>query len=96
MPPPKPWREWNDLAAYQFDNVVLFVGMVIENALQERKKNGDESEPRWSLEELLDPAFRLPGRDASGSRGQSVSIKTIAAANPGTVGRWKEESKATR
>ena len=92
MPPPKPWRAWNDLAAYQFDNAILFGGLVIENALQERKPVGDpakhETEPKYTLTQLLDPDFRLP-RTGDGNEGRP-GLKALAAAFPGEVGRWKQ------
>lgn len=99
MPPPKPYREWNDLAAYQFDNAVLFAGLTIENASQEREEcgpdNARQSRPKYTLAQLLDPDFRLPTVGGSntaphpeGSR--TPGVKSIIAANPGIVGQWRE------
>lgn len=94
MPPPKPYREWNDLAAYQFDNAVLYCGLAIENALQERRKAGDESQPEYTLERLLDPDFRLPAAGGSPLGAQSTAIfKAMDAVFPGAVGRWKQVAK---
>lgn len=49
--------------AYQFDSTVTFVGTVIENAVQETVKTGSEDKPEWkpkyTLNQLLDPDFRL-------------------------------------
>jgi hypothetical protein len=92
MPPPKPYREWNDLAAYQFDNAILFGGLVIENASQEREEygpmNNRQSRLRYSLAQLLDPDFRLPvGGASSTSHG---GIREMAMAYPSAVGRWKQ------
>lgn len=94
MPPPKPYRRWNDLAAYQFDQAVLFVGTVIENAANEREEVGPKDAREWrnkyTLAQLLDPAFRLPVKSPQ----QPVQgIKQIAAANPGIVGRWKQAAQ---
>lgn len=53
--------EWT---AYQFDNAVNFLGITVENALQERDEVGVkpnvEYRARYTLQQLLDPAFRLP------------------------------------
>jgi hypothetical protein len=84
----------NDLAAYQFDNAILFAGLVIKNASQEREwygpENARESRPKYTLTQLLDPDFRLPSGDASSNSAQGGGIKAIVAANPGIVGRWRE------
>lgn len=76
----------NDWAAYQFDQAALYVGLVIENAIQERQKVGKESQPKYSLGQLLDADFRLPPKGESFSSG----IHALAAANPDVVGRWKQ------
>lgn len=61
--------------AYQFDNAVNYFGITIENALAETHKVGigpnAKTEPRYTLETLLDPAFRLPraGASAQGPEG---------------------------
>lgn len=51
-------------AAYQFDNAVVWAGITIENAAQEMIKVGGEKEGRmelrYTMKQLLDPAFRLP------------------------------------
>lgn len=53
----------NRLTAWKFDNAVLFVGLTIENALLERDKVGGkdnyETEARYTLAQILEPAFRL-------------------------------------
>lgn len=60
-------------AALQFDHAVTLVGIVIENAAQEQVNTGDERRPRWTrkytMRQLLDPAFRLPLEDEGGVEG---------------------------
>lgn len=52
------------LVAYQVDACVTTFGITIENALLERNETGvgqhRRSEPKYTLTQLLDPAFRLP------------------------------------
>jgi hypothetical protein len=52
------------LAAYLFDCAVVTFGTIVENASQELEKRGPEDKPRWenkyTMKQLLDPAFRLP------------------------------------
>lgn len=54
-------------AAYQFDNAVIWVGIVLENAVQEMVKLGSKDAPRWepkyTMKQLLDDKFRLPSSD---------------------------------
>lgn len=51
-------------AAYQFDNAVVWVGIVLENAAQEMHNVGSEKaakwEPKYTMQQLLDDKFRLP------------------------------------
>jgi hypothetical protein len=50
--------------ALQLDNAVVSIGIGVENALHERHNVGTKKAPDWqplyTLEQLLDPAFRLP------------------------------------
>lgn len=50
--------------ALQFDNAVTLVGNTIESALHEQVKVGGDKNARWEpkyrLDQLLDPDFRLP------------------------------------
>lgn len=82
----------NDWAAYQFDGAVLYVGTVIENALHERDEfgpqNARQSRPKYTIEQLLNPEFRLPLRRSGG-------LDEMVAASPEMVGRWKEVAKAS-
>ena len=65
---PSQYLSWpcfaNRLVAWKFDNAVLFLGITIENALQERNESGEgksyRSTPRYTLRQLLEPDFRLP------------------------------------
>jgi hypothetical protein len=54
----------NSWAAYQLDNAVTFLAVAIQNALDERVNRGTERnpdrQPRYTLSQLLHPAFRLP------------------------------------
>jgi hypothetical protein len=71
-------------AALQFDNAVVLVGRVIENAAQEQHNAGNEQKPRWvnkyEMEQLLDPDFRLPRVLTAKEREQASinALKTIA------------------
>jgi hypothetical protein len=87
----------NDLAAYQFDSCVMYVLLTIKNALNEREEYGPQDARQWrakySINQLLDPDFRLPHSTPGGTtiRGESqVGLKAMAAAYPGAVGRWKQ------
>lgn len=52
------------IAIYCLDNAVIWFGMTVENALQERVNEGSEEKPKWeakyTLGQLLDPLFRMP------------------------------------
>lgn len=54
----------NSWAAYQFDNAVVYLGITIENALQERVETGTgkhkEYREKYTLPQLLHENFRLP------------------------------------
>lgn len=60
------------LAAYCLDGAVTTLGVVIENALAETDEVGSDKDkrrvPRYTLRQLLDPAFVLPraARDGGG------------------------------
>lgn len=57
----------NPWVAYQLDAAVIMVGGAIEGALMESIKVGSDDAPRYeskyTLTQLLDPAFRLPVDD---------------------------------
>jgi hypothetical protein len=52
------------IVAWCVDSTVLWFGITVENALLERVNTGTEKEAKWeakyTLEELLDPLFRMP------------------------------------
>lgn len=54
----------DSIAAYCLDGAVMWFGITIENALQERANTGTKEKPkmeeRYTIDQLLDPAFRLP------------------------------------
>lgn len=83
----------NDWAAYQFDAAVMWVGLTIENALNDREEYGPSNaratRPRYTLAKLLEPEFRLPHSGTS-----QEGLGAMAAANPGLVGHWKQAPKA--
>ena len=64
QPPSKLLGVTNKLAAYNLDSAVLFFGVAMDNALQERINIGTderpEYRPRYRLQELLSPTFRFP------------------------------------
>ena len=55
--------------ALQFDNAITMIGVAIENAAQEMEKRGEgktaKYEPKYTMTQLLDPAFRLPPKERS-------------------------------
>ena len=67
-------------AALQLDNAVVMVGTAIENASQEQEKVGPEDKPRWetryTMQQLLDPEFRLPlsNEDDEASLGELMGM----------------------
>lgn len=88
----------NDLAAYQFDQAVLYVGLTIENALHEREEVGPPDKREWrqkyTLAQLLDASFRLPPPKPPKQRGNVfdnfVQELMSYAGQPGSGGRvWR-------
>ena len=87
--------EWG---VYCFDNAVGYFMRVIQNALLERENNGTEADPKWgearyTLEELLDPHFRLPRPPTAKQRRQQTGLNAMVAAFPGMVSRFKQAPK---
>lgn len=89
-----PEQRLDSLTRYLADNAVTFFGLTIENALAERVNKGSEKEPKWedkyTLAQLLDPAFRLPRPPTAKQQRQQSGLKAMVMANPSMVGRWKE------
>lgn len=74
-------------AAYQLDAAVVMVGRVIERAAQEQHNVGGARTPKWvnkySMEQLLDPAFRLPRPPSAQERGRAgLAALTALAGKP--------------
>lgn len=78
-----------DWTLWQFDNAVNFVGAVIENALLERDKLGDEWRPRYTLHQLLDDEFRLPRPLSPKAQKRAVGQRLKALFGAGALGRPK-------
>jgi hypothetical protein len=66
--------EWT---AYQFDNAVHLLGVVIENALQETTNTGSDKAPkyeqRYHLGQLLADDFRLPPPPKPAAKAQGLA-----------------------
>lgn len=62
--PSEDLAEPDKLAAWCADNAVVTFGVIVENALQERRNTGTKDKPKWepmySLHQLLDSGFVLP------------------------------------
>lgn len=79
--------------ALQFDNAVAYFGTIIEGALNEQVKTGSDEKPKWEpkyrLDQLLDPDFRLPAppteqekqTDAFRDFASKVGFRTIKVDN---------------
>lgn len=84
--------EW---AAYQFDVAVRWLGTTIENALQVRQEIGmgpnKRSEPRYRLEQLLDPDFRLPAPAEARQGGGLAALLALAGKARSGVRLWKQK-----
>lgn len=54
----------DSIATWCVDGAVMWFGITIENALNERVNKGTKEKPKWearyTLTQLLDPVFRLP------------------------------------
>ena len=82
----------NKLAAYCLDGAVVTLGTVIENALLERVESGEgatfTSAPKYTLEQLLDPAFTLPRPPSKRMQRQQVGAQLRAMLGKGAKA-WK-------
>lgn len=77
--PSKDLKVKNTIAAYCVDKTVLTFGIIIENALGERDKVGKEYVDKYTLSQLLDPAFKLPRPQPEPRRAQTVTSNGLAA-----------------
>lgn len=63
-PPSRLLRVRDELAAYLLDSAVVTLGIIFENALEERVNVGTSKQanwrPKYALAELLDERFVLP------------------------------------
>jgi hypothetical protein len=70
--------EW---VAYQFDSAVSFLGNTIESASMERKEVGmgqhKRLEQKYTMQQLLDPDFRLPREDGPGEDDPVKALKGL-------------------
>ena len=82
--------EW---AALQFDNAVRFAGTVIENASQETVNAGSKEKPktvpRYHMDELLDPDFKLPAPKTKVQRNKEGLAALVGMVSAGKGGRVK-------
>lgn len=86
----------DSIAAYCLDKAVLWFGMTVENLLGERVEVGTGKEKRWeakySLEDLLDPAFRvsrpLPAAKGAPLQGNPALLNMMAMTGGNVVKRW--------
>lgn len=71
------------IAAWCLDGAVLWFGITIENALSERVNKGTPKEPRYearyTLMELLDPAFHLPRPQPEPRKVRSMASDGLAS-----------------
>jgi hypothetical protein len=95
----------NKLAAYLFDNAVVFFGTAVENALQERVNLGSPSHPNWeskyTLSELLESDFIIqmdetPRKMKKIGKGSTGIAQVLALADQGTGGikKWVYDPNA--
>lgn len=79
------------LTAYLVDKAVLWFGATVEDALSERVEVGEgkdkRSEAKYTLEQLLDPAFRLPHPQAGKVKRKKVGEQVKALFGMGTPRR---------
>lgn len=82
-----PRQRWDDLTRYMFDSAVTYFGVAIENALAETvettirdgKNSRTSSKPKYTLSQLLDPAFRLPNPQAVAKPAQGDGLAWMMA-----------------
>lgn len=95
-----PRQRWDDLTRYLFDNAVTYFGVTIENALAETvettvyegKNKRTKSRPKHTLEQLLDPTFKLtrPGQPEAAPQQDGLAWMMALARQPNSgVKAWK-------
>lgn len=66
---------------------MTFVGVIVENASQETVQVGTKKEPRmaskYSMEQLLDPEFRLPAPKTQKEKEREAVVGLLAWAKRG-------------
>lgn len=76
MSPSRALKISDPWAAFQLDGAVALFGTVIENAAAETitsgSKNNETTRPRYTIHQLLDPAFRLPRPALPGEQGDML------------------------
>lgn len=80
--------------ALDFDNAVVYVGRTLESAAQEQERVGTGSTAQWrfkyTMDQLLDPNFRLPSPKAQQKGGGGLLALMAIASNPQSgVKLWK-------
>lgn len=86
-------------AAFQLDSAVTLVGNAIEGASQEMQKIGGDKNaryvPKYNMEELMDPAFRLPRPPTKKDRERSslATLRRLAGSKNSGVKVFKGKDK---
>lgn len=82
--------------ALQIDQAVALVGLAIENAAQEMERIGPKDKPEWrpkyTLAQLLDPAFKLPTEEPRPAEDKAGGLSTLL----GLAGKLKGGIKVVR
>lgn len=78
-------------AAYQLDSAVTLVGTALENASQEMHEVNKRMVPKYTMAQLLDPAFRLPAPPSAAQEQQGglAALKALARRVRGGVRVFK-------
>lgn len=83
------------LARYCLDATVVMFGTIVENALADREKVGDEWQNKHTLPQLLDPKYHLPRPKSQAQARQNVGneLRTLAGKGHSGVKRWKQKQE---
>ena len=85
----------DSIAAYCVDKAVMWFGVTVENLLSEREEtmDGKRGEAKYELEDLLDPAFRVPKPTPKPKKQHYRSgvnaMLAMAAQSNGMIKRWR-------